>query len=161
MAAAAVGNYNKWKIITIKPTGKKYKAEEFEDLKADMLAEIEAELAREIQPGQFGAVETEGDEYHVIQFTSECYSAATDLHNVVEDTPLVPTGTLLVKGVYWNPLPLCARGYTPEPELSAQERVFRVRYLLSADLQMEDFTEADINGLTTYSRGMKDAIKAM
>ena len=62
-----------------------------------MLAEIEAELGRDINAGQFGALETEGDEYHVIHFTSDAYPAATDLqwHDIVEDTPFVTAGTLL------------------------------------------------------------------
>ena len=74
---------------------------------------------------------------------------------------MVPAGTLLVKGLHWNAIPRCARGHTPETELIAQERVFRVRHLLSADLQMEDFTEADMNGLTTYSKKKKEKIMAM
>ena len=106
-------------------------------LKRTMLAEMEREADRDIEIDNFGAYEanTEGDEgYYILKFTGKAYPLATD-HDGVEGAPenkITEAGSLVVKGVYWNPVGGAAQWHTPTPPRQAQERIFLVRFLVSA-----------------------------
>ena len=51
---------------------------------------------------------------------------------------ILPEGSLVARGVYWNQVRGATRWFSPPPTNQRQERIFRVRYVLEPDVIVEE-----------------------
>ena len=47
-------------------------------------------------------------------------------------------GSIVARGKYWNAMGRASRWYTPQPELQAEEKLFRVKWISRGNVGMED-----------------------
>ena len=129
------GGFNAWKLLHLSPTNDAQE-DEIAELFDDILVQHEANASREIENGQFGAHET-ADGFDIIRWTSDAYSLETDRDDIEGCHNPLPAGSIVARGIYWNPVGRANQWYTPPPYNQSQERIFRVRYVVSPRLEME------------------------
>jgi hypothetical protein len=134
--ALILGDLNDWRIIYLKENPEVMDVEELEQVYNDILGEHEAAAARNIAPGGFGAYGA--DEYHLVEWKSEAFPLEKETDKVEGMAGnVLPAGTLVAKGVYWNDVGRAPRWYTP-PSGRRVQRLFRVRYVVSPQLVVND-----------------------
>ena len=135
----SVGDLNDWKILTLHPTEGSL-PEEIQEIYNSTLQVEETNAADEMQNGNYAAYQHE-DGYYVFKIVGHPYSLETDLESGVEGCGHLPEGTIVCKGVYMNEVGRAPRWHTPPPGRSPPKHIFRVRYVVDPNLEMEDPSE--------------------
>ena len=142
-----LGDYNRWKILTVVPSTKTSTQKEFHDLYEEVLEEHEVLNMSKMQDGGFGAydcVDKKTVGYYLVQWEGAPYRLKKPLKNfegaVKGKKQKLPVGSWVCKGYYWNPIPgrACARWYTPSTK--PQVKTFRIRYVVDPDVATDPVT---------------------
>jgi hypothetical protein len=131
--SAVVGDYNEFRLISLLPAD--VDEDELEDVCDDILGAFEAEISQQIEIGNYGAYEYE-DGYYLVEWTSAAFSLEED-SNEVQGCEFLTAGSIVVRGVYWNPVGRAKHWFTPPPNLQRVEHLFRVKYVVQANVVVE------------------------
>ena len=134
--AESVQDLNDWKIITAFET-EEADEEEAMEICEDILAQDELDASRMMESGGFAAYQ-EGSSHSVFKIVSQPCALARDGDPAAGCEDL-PAGTLVCKGIYLNKVPRAPGWYTHPPGKNrAKRHVFRVRYVIHPNLEMQD-----------------------
>ena len=127
------------------------------------LAQMELEASVEMEEGNFAAYDWD-DGYYIFKIVGEPYPLENPRGRKpvkVEGCNEVPDGTMVCKGIYWNPVPDAKGWYTPPPGGNrAKKHIFRVQYVLHPKVTMQDPTD-EIALPKRYGGKKKEQVMAM
>ena len=137
--ANVLGDFNDWKFVSVQEKKKGNRKEDFDELFQGVLEQYDTAMMDGICVGRFGAILVDDDKRHAPDgYYLVCWSS--DPYTLQEDTDDYAAGTLVCNGIYWNWLRGATRWFTP-PAGEPEEYVFRLRTVVSPDLNMEDLSE--------------------
>ena len=131
--------YNDWKIIHIRET-QTADPDEIEDLYEDILDEHEAMSANDVNIGGFAAYDME--RYYIIQWTSEAFALEEDSDDVEGVDGTLPAGSIVARGIFWIKVAGAAGWWHAAPVNQRVEKLFRIRYVVSTNVIMEEPSES-------------------
>jgi hypothetical protein len=133
---------NEWVIIAFKEDNKCFEEEEVQELREEVLDNVELQHSQQVRIGGHGAyqiwegVEQEGRPYYVVEWTSESFSLVDDSTEVEGmNGGVLERGNLVAWGKYLYRVPTTARWYTHEQDES-QEYLFRLRWCAGTNVRM-------------------------
>ena len=159
----AFGEYNKLKIVRLVKT-KCGDEEEGQELFQHVMEEVEALILPHIEPGNFGAVNTEdpdADGFYLVRWTGHpCY---VQKDTKCDNNDIAPKNTLVCEGTYWNLAGGVKQWYTPpvDKDLNPVNNVvkLRVQHVLCPQLDMEDYGSADVALPANTSKKIKEYVE--
>jgi hypothetical protein len=148
---AVFEDLNDWKVVKV-IVSEKSAPGEVEPIRVNMFGDMEAESARTLEKGRHGAYADGEGKYHVVKWTSLPFNLKRDTPGFTKSNKrgvqgkgiqgmqpgvILPKGNLVVRGQFWEPVHRAKGWFTP-PSKDKERHVFRVKYILSTDIVLQE-----------------------
>ena len=136
---------NQWKILTIRVDPKKNVQEEIDECYEDALDGLEAFYLDKVKKGNIGGISAEDkqtapDGYYIVKWMGEPEILQQPAKVEGYNAGLMPAGTLVCKGQYYNRVPRNPRWYQIGDRGYAEKtHYFRLQNVLEAEIELERY----------------------